>query len=296
MKKELVSTSPNEKTGEVVKRYSAEEQKEWDSLYASFRSQSLMTGQVVGVDTQTVYRKGADGKTKTYDVTFLVIIGYRVKILIPETEVWYNERSARPIHVLRSMAGATVDFIITEVNEERSCCLASRRRALVTRRHLFSRSLVVPGDEVDISVLAVGRTHLLATAGGVDFTLSQRDLCYGMIADLRDRFRAGDTKTALVKKYDGETGKLEVSVKEAEPHPFDGADMRHPLNCRRASVITGKYKGGVFCKLEEDLDCICTYSVDRCDEDFHIGDQVIVVVTKYNFEKKQIYGKIITKR
>ena len=48
-------------------------------------------------------------------------------------------------------------------------------------------------------------------------------------------------------------------------------------------------------RLEENLDCLCTYSESQYDEDFDIGDQVIVVITRYNYEKKQIYGKIIAK-
>ena len=126
-------------------------------------------------------------------------------------------------------------------------------------------------------------------------TLSQRDLSYGMISDLREKFHPGEVYSSVIKSYEKNPERLLVSVKEAEPHPFDGADIRHPLRSRRASVISGKYKGGVFCKLEENLDCLCTYSPDQYDEDFHIGDQVIVAISKFNYTKKQIYGKILAK-
>ncbi len=70
---------------------------------------------------------------------------------------------------------------------------------------------------------------------------------------------------------------------------------KHPVPGKRASVITGKYKGGVFCKLEENLDCLCTYSPNQYDENFQIGDQVIVAITKIQLHQKQIYGKIVAK-
>ena len=60
-------------------------------------------------------------------------------------------------------------------------------------------------------------------------------------------------------------------------------------------MIGGKYGGLIFCRLEENLDCRCTYGVEQYDADFCVGDQVIVVITRYNYEKKQIYGKIIAK-
>lgn len=169
------------------------------------------------------------------------------------------------------------------------------RFALVIRCRSFLRFAPDKGEKTQVSILAVGRAHLLATAGGFDMTLSQRDLSYAMIPDLRERYHAGDTYTSVIKDYNKEKERLTISVKEAEPHPFDGAEMRHPLRSRRASVITGKYKGGVFCRLDENLDCLCTYSPNQYDEDFNIGDQVIVAITRFNYSKKQVYGKIVAK-
>ena len=116
-----------------------------------------------------------------------------------------------------------------------------------------------------------------------------------MIIDLRDRYHAGDVYSAISKSWDKETDTIEISVKEAEPHPFIGCDMRYPMGSRRASQIVGKYKGGVFCSLEDDLVYMCTYSHYQSDEDFKTGDNVIIVITNYNYEKMQAYGKIIAK-
>ena len=66
-------------------------------------------------------------------------------------------------------------------------------------------------------------------------TLSHRDLSYVIIPDLRERYHSGDTYTSVIKDYDVEKEHLTISVKEAEPYPFDGAKMRHPLRSRRVS-------------------------------------------------------------
>ena len=116
-----------------------------------------------------------------------------------------------------------------------------------------------------------------------------------MISDLREKFHPDEIRTAILKEYNDENKVLRVSVKEAEPHPFDGVEIRHPLNSRRVSVISGKYKGGVFCKLEENLDCLFTYSQYQCNEYFDIGDLVIMVITKYDYPRKLVYGKIVAK-
>lgn len=281
---------------ELDKGLSEEQQKEWNAIYASYRSASVLTGRVAGMDTTVITLKNKEtGEPEQKEINCLVIIGYRVKVLVPEQEIWFDEKTRRPPHVLRSMAGAVIDYVITGIDREGECCTASRRMALAIRRRSFLRLTPEAGRKVQAKILAVGRTHLLCSAGGFDMTLSQRDLSYGMIPDLRERYRPGETYTSVIKGYDKEQEQLQISVKEAEPHPFDGADVRHPLRSRRASVITGKYKGGVFCKLEENLDCLCTYSPNQYDEDFHIGDQVIVAISKFSYTKKLIYGKIVAK-
>lgn len=278
------------------KDLSEEQLKEWNSIYASYRSGSMLTGRVVGMDTTTIRVTNREsGKLEKQNINCLVVISYRVKVLIPEQEVWYDDQSRRPVHVLRSMTGAVIDYVITGIDRINDCCTASRKRAMDIRRRTFLKLEPQMGRKVPVNVLAVGSTHLLATCNGFDMTLSQRDLSYGMIEDLRDKFHPGEQKMAVLKVYDKEKNQLRASVKEAEPHPFDGVEVRHPLNSRRASVISGKYKGGVFCKLEENLDCLCTYTMYQKDEDFNIGTQVIVVITKFDYARKLVYGKIVAK-
>lgn len=281
---------------ELDKDLSEEQQKEWNSIYASWRAGSILTGRVVGVDTTTITLINEEtGEPERVAINCLVVISYRVKVLIPEQQVWFDEKTTRPEHVLRSMTGAVIDYVITGIDRESDCCTASRRSAMYVRRKAFTKLAPRVGKKVSVNVLAVGASHLLANCGGYDMTLSQRDLSYGMLGDLRDKYHPGETLTAVLKEYDEGNQTIRVSVKEAEPHPFDGVEIRYPLNCRRASVISGKYKGGVFCKLEENLDCLCTYSMYQCDEDFDIGDQVIVVITQYDYPRKLVYGKIVAK-
>jgi len=271
---------------ELDKDLSEEEQKEWNAIYASYRAGSALTGCVAGVD------EFGEGENT---VRCLVVIAYRVKVLIPETEIWFDEKTARPPHVLLSMSGAEVDYVITGIDRENWVATASRRQALSIRRARFRRAKRQPGTVVPCRVLAVGRVRLLAEAGGCDFTLSQRGLSYGMIPDLREDYRPGQECRAVIREIDDKGNLLDISVREAEPPPFDGADQRHPIGSRRASKITGKYGGGVFCRLERSLDCLCKYSPYQQDSDFAVGDKVIVVVTKYNYERKLVYGKIVAK-
>ena len=141
----------------------------------------------------------------------------------------------------------------------------------------------------------MGPRRCIVECHGHDLNITQRELSYAAIADLRTVFHPGTELSCIVKSYDAEKGKLTISVKEAKPNPYDGASTRHPTGSRRQAVISGKYAGGVFCNLPDGTVCMCNYSYQYEDSDFKIGDIVILRVQRFDDEKKQMYGKILSK-
>ncbi len=85
----------------------------------------------------------------------------------------------------------------------------------------------------------------------------------------------------------GRAEKLVISVKETNPNPFDGAELRHPEGSRRQAEIAGKYAGGVFCNLPDGVVVMCSYSFHYDDASFAIGDKVIVMLQRYDFGKSR---------
>ena len=282
---------------ELDRGLSPEERQEWNSIYASYRGRSVMTGVIAGVDPHSFkIRDKATGEVTWRTFYCAVVIPFRVPILIPETELWARGEE-RPRYVTRNMGGATIDFVVTQVDREAKFVLASRRLALASRRYYFSTqpSLNRPGARLQCSLLAVGPRRCLATCYGYDVEMTQRDLDYSAIADLRDVYHRGDTLDCIVKDYESRANRLVLSVKETIPNPFDGADFRHPEGCSRQAVISGKYAGGVFCNLTDGVTVMCNYSFQYEDAEFQSGDRVTVVIQRYAMEKKQIYGKIVAK-
>ena len=165
-----------------------------------------------------------------------------------------------------------------------------------SRRYFFStQPLHQPGSRVPCHVLAVGPRRCLVECYGYDVNLSQRDMSYAAIPDLREQYHPGDELTCVVKQFDRKAGNLEISVKETVPNPFDEASLRHPVGCRRRATIAGKYAGGVFCNLPDGAVVMCRYSFHYEDSDFKTGDTVMVVIQRYDEGKKQIFGKIVGK-
>lgn len=276
---------------------SEEERNEWNAIYASYRSKSILTGRIMGIDTHSfTVRNRETRQTERRKMLCAVIINYRVKVLIPETEVWYPGQE-RPPYVLRNMSGAETDYIILDVDREGGVAIGSRRMALAAQRHFFDtikggRSI---GERLTCRVLAVGPRRCLVECGGRDMSLSQKDLTYIATPDLRTRYHPGQTLNCVLKEYDRREGQFWVSVKDTVDNPFFGALRRHPIGSRRQAVISGKYGGGVFCTLSDETVCLCHYSTLHSDLDFHVGDTVILAIKQFDYERSLIYGRILSK-
>lgn len=282
---------------EMDRGLSREEREEWNEIYASYRSKSLISGRIIGVDGNSFYvRNKETGALERRRMYCAVVIAYRVKVLIPETEFWMPGEE-RPTHVLRNMTGAEIDYMILDVDREGGVAIASRRMGAAAARHRFDtqRGGHSVGERLTCRVLAVGPSRCLLECGGRDITLGYRDMSYANLTDLRDKYHPGQTLDCVLTAFNRASGEMEISVKEAEPHPFQGIATRHPIGSRRYATITGKYGGGVFCTLPDGTTCMSLYTPQHTDRDFHEGDTVILVITQFDYDRCLIYGRILAK-
>lgn len=285
------------KLNDLDRDLSAEQRQEWNDVYASFRSKTVLTGMALGVDHVPMsLRDKSSGEEERHSLNCMVVIQYRVKVLIPESEMWFPG-AERPSHVMQNMVGGEIDYVIMDVDREGECAVASRRMALAARRHYFSTAPNghQEGELLNCRVLAVGPKRCMVECAGHDITLSQRDLTYVSVPDLREKYHPGQTLPCILKEYDAGEARLVISVKEVNPNPFDGACLRHPINARRQATISGKYGGGVFCTLPDDTTVLCLYCAQHSDRDFQEGDSVIIAIKAYDYEKEQIFGRILAK-
>lgn len=282
---------------ELDRDLTPEQRQEWNSIYASYRGHSVMTGTVVGIDRHRFrMRDRKTGELTWHRMYCAIVIPFRVRILIPETEMWLNGEE-RPGFVMRGIPGATIDFVIIHVDRQAGFAVASRRLALPSRRYYFSTQpdLHKPGSRVECQVLVVGPRRCLVSCYGYDLSVTQRELSYTAVPDLRDVYHTGQTLGCIVKSYDPRGGGLTISVKECVPNPYDGVEFRHPVQSHRQAVIAGKYGGGVFCNLPDGVTVMCSYSFHYDDSAFQAGDRVMLIIQRYDDSKKQIYGKIVAK-
>ena len=282
---------------ELDRDLTTEERQEWNSIYASYRGRSALTGKIIGVDPLSIsVRNRQTGALDRQTMYCAVVVPYRVRVVIPASEMW-EDGQERPDFVLQNMVGASIDFVVIKVDRESGFAVASRRMAARSQRYFFSHrpALHREGARARCRVLSVGPRRCLVECYGHDINLTQRDLRYTAIPDLRDAYHPGEELDCIVKSYDAGNAALRISVKETESNPFEGAELRHPVGSRQQASIAGKYGGGVFCNLPDGTVCMCSYSYQHEDADFMVGDTVILAVQRYDTGKRQIYGKILSK-
>ena len=283
---------------ELDRNLTPEEQQEWNSIYASYRGRSALTGTIIGVDPLSINTRDPEsGTVKKKTMYCAIVVPYRVRILIPASEMW-EQGQERPDYVLQNMVGAVINFVIIKVDRDSGFAIASRKIANRSQRYFFAHrsDLNRENTRLKCRMLAVGPRRCLVECFGHDLALTQRDLRYTAIPDLRVEYHPGVELDCIVKSYDSKTEQLVISVKETEVNPFFGAQQRHPVGARRLAVIAGKYGGGVFCNLPDGVTCMCNYSYQHDDADFIVGEQVMLLVQRYDTEKRQLYGKIMSKR
>ncbi len=269
---------------ELDRDLTPEQRQEWNSIYASYRGRNAMSGTVVGVDQHRLrVRDRKSGEMTWKQLYCAIVIPFRVRILIPETEIWMRGEE-RPGFVLRNLPGAKIDFVIIHVDREAGFAVGSRRLAMPSRRYYFSTQpgMNAPGSRVSCEVLVVGPRRCLVSCHGYDLDLTQRELSYTAVPDLREVYHSGQTLGCVVKAYAREKNQLSVSVKETAPNPFDGAVFRHPVQSHRQGVIAGKYGGGVFCNLPDGVTVMCNYSFHYDDSAFRACDRVMLITQRYD--------------
>ena len=123
---------------ELDRELTQEERQEWNSIYASYRGRSALTGTIIGVDPLHIVVRNKDtGAMERQTMYCAIVVPYRVRIVIPAAEMWERAQT-RPDFVLQNMVGASIEFIIIKVDRENKFAIGSRRLASRSQRHFFA--------------------------------------------------------------------------------------------------------------------------------------------------------------
>lgn len=215
-------------------------------------------------------------------------IGNNIKSIMPREEVSsvVNEENGlvEEKHVLNKV-GKVIPVCIKEViqNADGSIELILSKKILELKVRKWMYMHLKPGVKLRgtvVNLLDYGA--FVDVGGGVTGLIKLRDISDSMIKSPDEVLRVGQKINVIVKKYDRDTGKIELSYKEQL-----GTFEQNVKNIKEGDIIEGtvknRIKTGIFIELKPNLVGMAEHV-----NGVEYGQKVLVSVKKISYEKKKI--------
>jgi small subunit ribosomal protein S1 len=196
----------------VLSKEKADRLKIWDEISDAYEGDEAVEGQIIA------RVKGG----------LSVDIG--VKAFLPGSQV-----DLRPVRHLEGLISQRMQFKIIKFNKRRGNIVLSRRALLETeRRKLREETLGVlaAGQIVDGVIKNITDYGAFIDLGGIDGLLHITDMSWGRINHPSELFNIGDEIKVKVLKFDADSERVSLGLKQIQPDPWVDAGMRYPLGVR----------------------------------------------------------------
>jgi len=226
----------DENTGVLIlSKEKAEKRKIWDELEHAFRGDLPMEG--------TIAEKVKGG--------LAVDVG-GVRAFLPGSQV-----DVRPVRNLEQLLGVKDQFKIIKFNRKRGNVVVSRR-ALMEKFREEARTRTLATLEKDQVVKGrvknITEYGAFIDLGGIDGLLHITDMSYGRIGHPSEVLMVGDEVTVKVLKFNRETERVSLGLKQCLPDPWENVDKKYPVG----TIVSGKVVSitdyGAFVELEEGVE------------------------------------------
>jgi len=175
-----------------------------------------------------------------------------VKAFLPGSQV-----DLRPVRNLEYVVGQKLKFKIIKFNQRRGNIVLSRRALLETERQkLRAETLetLSPGQIVDGAIKNVTDYGAFIDLGGIDGLLHVTDMSWGRINHPSELFHVGDEIKVKVLKFDPESERVSLGLKQIQPDPWVDAAMRYPIGKRISGKVVSLAEYGAFVELEPGIE------------------------------------------
>ena len=259
----------------VLSKEKAERLKIWDQISAAYENDEAVEG------TMIARVKGG----------LSVDIG--VKAFLPGSQV-----DLRPVRNLEGLLGTRANFKIIKFNKRRGNIVLSRRALLETeRRKLREQTLETldAGQIVDGVIKNLTDYGAFIDLGGIDGLLHITDMSWGRVNHPSELFHVGDEIKVKVLKFDAESERVSLGLKQIQPDPWVDAGMRYPLGKRLEGKVVSLTDYGAFVELEAGIEGLVhvsemswTKRVKHPSKVVSVGDTVEAVVLDVDERERKI--------
>ncbi len=216
-----------------------------------------------------------------------------VKAFLPGSQV-----DLRPVRNLEHVVGQKLKFKIIKFNKRRGNIVLSRRALLETdRRKLRETTLqtLAAGQIIDGVIKNLTDYGAFIDLGGIDGLLHVTDMSWGRVNHPSELFHVGDEIKVKVLKFDPESERVSLGLKQIQPDPWIDASMRYPIGKRIQGKVVSLAEYGAFVELEPGIEGLIhvsemswTKRVKHPSKVVSVGDGVESVVLDVDERERKI--------
>src|SRR5467141_659514 len=273
---EVLLESRENDTGMVVlSKEKADKMRIWDEISTACERDELVEGTIVG------RVKGG----------LSVDIG--VKAFLPGSQV-----DLRPIRNLDKLIGEKFKFKVIKFNKKRGNIVLSRRVLLEKERETLKKDTLQKLKEGAILTGIVKNLTdygAFIDLGGIDGLLHITDMSWGRVGHPSEMFNIGDKAEVSVLKYDRETGRISLGLKQKSADPWTGVASKYAIGTRVRGRVVSLTDYGAFIELEPGVEGLVhvsvmswTHEVRHPSRVVSIGDQVEAAVLNVDPASRKI--------
>ncbi|MDZ4735474.1 MAG: 30S ribosomal protein S1 [Rhodospirillaceae bacterium] len=247
-----------DKNGEaMLSREKARREESWAKLEQSFKKNERVTG--------TIFGRVKGGFTVDLSGAVAFLPGSQVDI--------------RPVRDVGPLMGSPQPFQILKMDRSRGNIVVSRRAVLEESRAEQRSELVAnlkEGQVLTGVVKNITDYGAFVDLGGVDGLLHVTDIAWRRINHPTEALQVGQTVKVQVIRFNPETQRISLGMKQLEADPWEGVEAKYPVNTRFKGRVTNITDYGAFVELEP-------------------GIEGLVHVSEMSWTKKNVHpGKILS--
>ena len=218
----------------ILSKEKADKMKVWEDLEKIFNEAAIVEGKIIS------RIKGG----------MMVDIG--VKAFLPGSQI-----DLHPIRDPEQLIGKSFPMKIIKINQRRGNVVVSRRLLLEEsrdqRRHRTLANLT-EGQLVHGTVKNITDYGAFVDLGGIDGLLHITDMSWGRIGHPSEIFMVGDRAEVMILKYDRETGRVSLGLKQKSADPWMGVAAKYPAGTRINGRVVSLTDYGAFVELEPGVE------------------------------------------
>ncbi|OGF58706.1 MAG: hypothetical protein A2Y62_13020, partial [Candidatus Fischerbacteria bacterium RBG_13_37_8] len=259
----------------ILSKRKADEILGWDTIKDSYEKQISLTGRVVQIV------KGG------------VIIDSGYKIFIPMS--LFDIMKSKNID---NFIGQDVTFKIINIDFEKRIVIGSRKALLEEQREKEKQKLlnrIKEGMIIKGIVKNITDFGAFVDLGGIDGLIHKSDIEWGKEVEPSDYFNIGQTIKSKIIKYDKDSGRISLGVKQLKPDPWLKIVKKYSVGSTVKGRVYSLMDYGAFVEIKEGIHGLIHVSEISWDKKIKhpsqvlaVGDEIKAYVLKIDEEQKRI--------